>query len=215
MAAIRVLLVDDHAVVRAGYHRLLAQGPQVQVVAEAEGAESGYAEFCAHRPDVSIVDLTLPDGGGLGLIRRIHARQSSAAVLAFSMHEDALFAMRAFQAGARGYVTKKSAPEILVEAVQQVAGGKVFLSPDIAHQLARHDVGGACDPVETLSAREFEIFGLLADGRSIAEIAATLDLSAKTVANYQTQIKAKLGIDTTAGLVHLALHRGLIRTLTD
>lgn len=212
---IRVLLVDDHAVVRAGYRRLLEQSEHVQVVAEAADAEQGYAAFCRHRPDVSVIDLSLPGVGGVELIKRIRSHQPGAALLAFSMHEDALFAMRAFQAGARGYVTKNSAPHILVEAVQQVAGAKVFLSPDVSQQLARQSAAAGPDPLEALSAREFEIFRRLADGRSIADIADALRLSPKTVANYQTQIKEKLRVDGTAGLVHLALRRGLIRPLAD
>ena len=212
---IRVLLVDDHAVVRAGYRRLLEQSEQVQVVAEANDAEQGYAEFCRHRPDIGVIDLSLPGIGGIELIKRLRVCQPGAALLAFSMHEDALFAMRAFQAGAKGYITKNSAPHVLVEAVQQVAGGKVFLSPDISQQLARQSTAAAADPLEALSTREFEVFRRLADGHSIADIAETFGLSPKTVANYQTQIKEKLGVDSTAGLVHLALRRGLIRPLAN
>lgn len=215
MAAIHVLLVDDHAVVRAGYRRLLEQEAEVAVVAEAEDAEQGYAEFCRHSPEVSVIDLSLPRVGGLELIKRVHAHAPHATTLAFSIHEDALFAMRAVQAGARGYVTKNSAPDVLIEAVQQVASGRMYLSPDISRQLAHRSSAGGADPLALLSAREFEIFRQLADGRSVAEIAAACNLSPKTVANYQTEIKEKLGVTSTAALVHLALRRGLIRPLAD
>lgn len=214
MPAIHVLLVDDHAVVRAGYRRLLEQDAEVAVVAEAGDAQQGYAEFCRHRPEVSVIDLSLPRVGGLELIKRVRAHAPRATTLAFSIHEDALFAMRAFQAGARGYVTKNSAPDVLVEAVQHVASGKMYLSPDISRQLA-HRSSSSADPLTLLSAREFEIFRQLADGRSVGEIAAALNLSPKTVANYQTEIKEKLGVTSTAALVHLALRRGLIRPLAD
>jgi DNA-binding NarL/FixJ family response regulator len=205
---IRVLLIDDHAVVRAGYHRFLERSADVRVVAEAADAEQGYAQFRQYEPDVSIVDLSMPGAGGLALTRRILAHQPLARVLVFSMHEDALFAARALQAGARGYVTKNSAPETLVEAVHQIYAGRSFLSPDIAQRLALG--GGDADPLAVLSAKEFEVFRLIAEGHSVAAIAAALSLSQKTVANYQTLIKEKLGATTTAALVHVALRHGVI-----
>ncbi|HEY8553085.1 MAG TPA: response regulator transcription factor [Burkholderiales bacterium] len=214
MAVLRVLLVDDHAVVRAGYRRLLELDAGIAVAAEAADAAQGYAAFCAGRPDVSIVDLSLPGGGGLELIRRIHAHTPQAAVLAFSMHEDALFAVRALQAGARGYVTKKSAPDVLIEAVAAVSAGRTYLSPDVGAQLAQRGADAA-HPLERLSARELEIFRQLADGRTIGDIAAALHLSPKTVANYQTQIKEKLGVASSAALVHLALRLGLLQPLPN
>jgi len=215
MSVLRVLLVDDHAVVRAGYRRLLELDAGIAVAAEAADAAQGYAVFCTERPDVSIVDLSLPGGGGgLELIRRMRAHAPQAAVLAFSMHDDALFAVRALQAGARGYVTKRSAPDVLIEAVAAVAGGKTYLSPDIGAQLAGRGADAA-HPLERLSARELEIFRQLADGRTIGDIAAALHLSPKTVANYQTQIKEKLGVATSAALVHLALRHGLLQPLPN
>lgn len=212
MPPIKVLLVDDHAVVRAGYRRFLEAHADVQVVAEADSAEAGYGAFSRCRPDVSIVDLAMPGLGGLELIRRILAREPDAALLVFSMHDESLFAMRALEAGAKGYVTKGSAPEVLVEAVRQVARRKLFLSPDVMRELALRQVTREQDPVAALSAREFEIFRLLTEGQSVARIAETLSLSQKSVANYQTHIKQKLGVETTAGLVHLAIRCGIIRT---
>jgi DNA-binding NarL/FixJ family response regulator len=205
---IRVLLIDDHAVVRAGYRRFLERSADVRVVAEAADAEQGYTQFRQHEPDISIVDLSMPGAGGLALTRRILAHQPLARVLVFSMHEDALFAARALQAGARGYVTKNSAPETLVEAVHHIYAGRSFLSPDIAQRLAPG--GGDADPLAVLSAKEFEVFRLIAQGQSVAAIAAALSLSQKTVANYQTLIKEKLGATTTAALVHVALRHGVI-----
>ena len=205
---IRILLIDDHAVVRAGYHRFLECSADVSVIAEAADAEQGYAQFRRHEPDISILDLSMPGAGGLTLIRRIVAHEPLARVLVFSMHEDAVFAARALQAGARGYVTKNSAPETLVEAVHRVYAGRIFLSPDIAQRLAFG--GGDADPLAVLSAKEFEVFRLIAGGQSVAAIADALSLSQKTVANYQTLIKEKLGAATTAALVHVALRHGVI-----
>lgn len=205
---IRILLIDDHAVVRAGYHRFLERSADFSVVAEAADAEQGYTEFRRHEPDISIVDLSMPGAGGLTLIRRIVAHEPLARVLVFSMHEEAVFAARALQAGARGYVTKNSAPETLVDAVHQVYAGRSYLSPDMAQRLALG--GGDAGPLAALSAKEFEIFRLIAGGQSVAAIAASLSLSQKTVANYQTLIKEKLGATTTAALVHVALRHGVI-----
>jgi DNA-binding NarL/FixJ family response regulator len=205
---IRILLIDDHAVVRAGYHRFLERSADVSVIAEAADAEEGYAQFRRHEPDISILDISLPGAGGLTLIGRIVAHQALARVLVFSMHEDAVFAARALQAGARGYVTKSSAPETLVDAVHHVYAGRSFLSPDIAQRLALGS--GDADPLAVLSAKEFEVFRLIAEGRSLAAIAAALSLSQKTIANYQTLIKEKLGASTIAALVHVALRHGVI-----
>ena len=205
---IRILLIDDHAVVRAGYHRFLERSADVRVIAEAADAEQGYTQFRQHEPDVSIVDLSLPGAGGLTLIRRIVAHAPLVRVLVFSMHTDAVFAARSLRAGARGYVTKNSEPETLVEAVRQIYAGRNFLSPDIAQRLALGR--GGADPLSVLSAKEFEVFRLIAEGRSVAAIAAALSLSQKTVANCQTMIKEKLGAGTTAALVHVALRHGVI-----
>jgi len=203
---IRILLVDDHAVVRAGYRRFLERSDDVSVVAEAADAAQGYVLFRRHAPDVSVVDLSMPGAGGLELIRRIVAHEPLARVLVFSMHAEAVFAARALQAGARGYVTKRSAPETLVEAVRQVHADRSFLSPDITLAFG----GGDADPLAVLSAKEFEVFRLIAEGRSVADIAAALSLSQKTVANYQALIKNKFGAATTAALVHVALRHGVI-----
>ena len=208
---ISVLLVDDHEIVRAGYHRFLEKQPNIRIVAEAGEAEQGYQAFCDFQPDVCIIDLALPGAGGLELIRRIATRDADAAMLVFSMHEDALFALRALDAGARGYVTKSNSPDVLVEAVIHVARRKLYLSADITQQIAMRRVARVQDPFAALSGREFEIFRLLTSGTSIAEIASTLFLSQKSVANYQTQIKQKLGVNSIAGLVHIAIKHDVIK----
>jgi two-component system invasion response regulator UvrY len=203
-AAIRIMLVDDHAVVRAGFRRLLEQQLNCQVVAEAADAERAYKLFVEHKPDVVVLDLSMPGLSGMDTIRRIIAREPSARILVFSMHEDASVAERAIQLGARGYVTKSSAPEILASAVAEVAAGKLALSPDITQSLALLKLNGAENPLNALSAREFEIFRLLAGGYSVVAIAGLLSLSGKTVANYHSLIKQKLGIASDVELVLLA-----------
>jgi two-component system invasion response regulator UvrY len=207
---VRVLLVDDHAVVRAGYRLLLQNAPEIEVVAEADSGELGCRLFAELAPDVVVMDLTLPGIGGLEAIRRIVQRDPKAKVLVFSMHEDILFVEQALAAGARGYVTKSSAPRVLVAAVKQVAAGGQPLAGDIARRLKYARGRGGDSPLKQLSTREFEIFCLLAEGSSSAEIAKRLSLSHKTVANYGTQLKAKLGVATVAELTRLAIRHGVI-----
>src|SRR5215475_6377229 len=155
MANVRVILIDDHAVVREGYRRLLERTPEIEVVAEASTGEDAYRVFCELSPDVVVMDINLPGMSGIEAARRILAREPDARILVFSMHEDALFGSRALQAGARGYVTKASAPEVLVEAVKAVSQGRMYLSHDMAQRLALQAVPGQELPLDALSPREF------------------------------------------------------------
>lgn len=205
--AIRIMLVDDHAVVRAGFRRLLEQQPTFHVVAEAADAERAYTLFLEHEPDVIVMDVSMPGVSGLDSIRRIINRSPAARILVFTMHEDASIAERAIQLGARGYVTKSNSPEILTAAVAEVAGGGLALSPDIAKSIAVLKLSGEQNLLEQLSAREFEIFRLLAAGRPVTEIARLLNLSGKTVANYHSLIKQKLNLSSDVELVLLAQRR--------
>lgn len=207
---INVLLIDDHAVVRAGYRRLLEDTPDIRVVAEAEDGQTGYQDYTVFSPDVVVMDLSLPGMTGLEAIRRIRARDPKACILVFSMHEEAVFAERALEAGALGYITKSSAPDVLIEAVRAVVAGRIYLGPDIARRIATRKASGAGDPLALLSPREFEIFRLLAEGRTVNDIAEHLCLSYKTVANYSTQVKSKLNAASMAELVHLAIRHGVI-----
>ena len=207
---VRVLLVDDHAVVRAGYRLLLQNAPEIEVVGEADSGELACRLFAELAPDVVVMDLTLPGIGGLEAMRRIVQRDPKAKVLVFSMHEDTLFVEQALAAGARGYVTKSSAPHVLVGAVKQIAAGGQPLAGDIAQRLTFARGRGGDSPLKDLSTREFEIFCLLAEGLGSAEIAKRLSLSHKTVANYGTQLKSKLGVSTVAELTRLAIRHGVI-----
>ena len=199
---IKLMLVDDHAIVRSGFRRLLEQEPQLQIVAEADSGERAYALFVKQMPDVVVMDLSMPGMSGFETIRRIVAREPAARILVFSMHEDPMRAERAIQLGARGYVTKGSAPEVLARAVIEVAAGKLFLSADIAQAIAQSKLSGDDNPLKQLTAREFEIFRLIVAGHGASEIAGILKLSSKTVANNRTLINQKL---RTSGDVELVL----------
>ena len=207
---IRIMLVDDHAIVRAGFRRLLEQRSDFRVVAEAADAERAYALYVEHEPDVVVMDLSMPGVSGLDTIRRIIGRQADARILVFSMHEDASVAERAIQLGARGYVTKSNAPEVLAAAVAEVVAGRLALSPDMAKLIAMLRLNGEDNPLKALTAREFEIFRLLVTGRPAIEIAKLLNLSTKTVANYHTLIKQKLNISSDVELVLLAQRQDVI-----
>ncbi len=207
---IRVLVVDDHPVVRAGYQRLLDQAGDIRVVAEAGDAREGAAAWQQHEPDVTVADLSMPGGGGLELLRRVLARAPAARVLIFSMHDTQPMVRRAFDAGACGYLTKASAPESLVDAVRALAAGRLYLAPELPPAWLQRRAEGEDTLLARLSAREFEVFRLLAQGRTAGECAAELSLSAKTVANHQSVIREKLGVANAAALAHLALRLGVI-----
>lgn len=207
---IRIMLVDDHVVVRSGLRRLLEQHQGLEVVAEAESGEQAYRLFGEHQPDVAVLDLSMPGMGGLEAVRRILARYPGARLLVFSMHENVSFATQALKAGARGYVAKTGTPEELVLAVQEVAKGKTYISSGMAQKIAMQSLDGGNDPVSQLSAREFEVFRMVAEGMGAEEVAYKLKISQKTVANYLTIIKQKLGVSTPIEMLRLAMRHGVI-----
>jgi two-component system, NarL family, invasion response regulator UvrY len=206
---VTVLLVDDHAVVREGYRRLLERSPGIRVVGEAADAQSAYAAYVEHLPQVTVMDISLPGASGIDALRRIRTRDLGARVLIFSMHEDPVFASRAFEAGARGYISKASAPEALVEAVHTVARGEPYVTGRVAQDLAlrnRAQSGGAGD---SLSPREFEVLRMLVAGKSLVDIAESLGLTAKTVANHQSNLRQKLGVGSALQLLQAAARLGI------
>ncbi|PCJ32946.1 MAG: DNA-binding response regulator [Gammaproteobacteria bacterium] len=205
---ITILVVDDHPIVRAGCRQLIQQIPSVNVV-EAETGEEGYRLFQEIYPDMVLLDITLPGLGGLEILRKMRANRDTAKVLMFSMHEDPVFASRAMQAGAKGYITKNNAADHLVEAIESVLAGKTYLSPDTAQQLAMLNIGAGTSALGDLSRRELEILRLLGEGKSMTEMADVLGISYKTVANNLTQIKSKLDINKTAELMRFAISHGL------
>lgn len=214
-APIRVLLVDDHAVVREGYRRLLEATPGIRVVAEAGDGEDAYARFTEASPDIVVMDITLPGISGLEALRRILGRQPAARVLMFSMHEDPVFVLRALDGGARGYLTKASAPDMMVEAVRSIAAGGRFLPPALGQKLQDRALNEERLRLDSLSEREFEVLRLLADGYGLAEIATMLCVSGKTVANYQTSIRQKLGCDNAMQVLRIALACGLANSVPE
>lgn len=215
-ARISVLLVDDHAVVREGYRRLLERAEGIEVGGEAASATEAYQVFRMVLPDVVVMDISLPDVSGIEAMRRLLLRDAAARVLVFSIHDEPVFADRAFKAGARGYVTKASAPDVLVDAVRAVARGDTFLSPDIAHGVAMRALRGTDEhAMGSLSDREFEIARLLAQGRSVREIAELLCLNYKTIANYQSTIRQKLGANTAVQLVRIVAESGLTSSAAE
>jgi two-component system invasion response regulator UvrY len=206
--AIQILVVDDHPIVRAGVRQLIQQIPSAKVE-EAETGEEGYRLFQELQPDMVLLDITLPGIGGLEVLRRIRANREDAKVLMFSMHEDPVFASRAMQAGAKGYITKNNAADHLVEAIEKVLDGKIYLSADTAQELAMLNIGQGTSALSDLSRRELEILRLLGEGRSMNDISDVLGISYKTVANNLTQIKNKLDISKTAELMRFAISHGL------
>ena len=212
---LRVVLVDDHAVVREGYRRLLERTSDIQVVAEAANGEDAYRLICEEQPDVAVLDISLPGLGGIEVTRRVISRLPEQKILMFSMHEDTVFSSRALQAGARGYVTKSAAPEVLIEAVRLVAAGKLYISQEMAQELAVQMIPGREKPIDALSAREFEVFRLLVAGHTLQEISEIMHLSYKTVANYQSSIRQKLDVTNTAQVVRVALNHGLVANISS
>jgi two-component system invasion response regulator UvrY len=210
MGPIKVMLVDDHAVVRMGFKLLLAACDDIEVVGEADSGETAYVRYAELKPDVVVMDLSMPGMGGIEAVRRLTARDKGVRILALSAHEDTAHPKRVLKAGATGYLSKRGAPEALIEAVRAVASGRMYLDAEIAQKLAMQDVTGAQNPVEALSEREFEVFIHLARGQSVNQIAETLHLSTSTVGTHLYNVKQKLGASNQAELTLIALRNGLI-----
>ncbi|AOF81073.1 bacterial regulatory s, luxR family protein [Methyloversatilis sp. RAC08] len=210
MGPIKVMLVDDHAVVRMGFKLLLAACEDIEVVGEADSGETAYVRYAELKPDVVVMDLSMPGMGGIEAVRRLTARDKGVRILALSAHEDTAHPKRVLKAGATGYLSKRGAPEALIDAVRTVAAGRMYLDAEIAQKLAMQDVTGAQNPVEALSEREFEVFIHLARGQSVNQIAETLHLSTSTIGTHLYNVKQKLGASNQAELTLIALRNGLI-----
>ena len=208
---IKILLVDDHAIVREGYRRLLESEPSMRIVGEASDAPQACQNARLLRPDVVIMDIALPGVSGIEATRRLLKEQPQLRVLIFSMYDDAIYATRALEAGALGYLSKVSAPEVLVKAIHAISRGEPYLSSDVAANLARSAAQSARAEIDALTPRQLEILLLLVQGETIQSIGQKLGLSEKTVANQQWAIRAKLGARNTAQLARLAAKIGLSR----
>jgi len=200
----KILIVDDHAIVRDGLSRLLAVDGEHQIRMAATGRQA-LTETRAFHPDLTILDLNLPGLGGLELLRRL-VRIGAGKILVLTMHAEPLYARRSLEAGAQGYVSKNAAPDELLTAVRRVAAGGRYVEAEIAQAIA---LGAGAETLDALSPRELEIMRLLAAGSSLAEIADALGASYKTIANTCTLIKSKLGVARTADLVRLAIETGV------
>lgn len=210
---IKILLVDDHAIVREGYRSLLEKQDNMEIIAETASGEEGYLLYKEQQPNIVIMDLSLPGQGGLATISRILKYNSQAKILVFSMHQNPALALKATQAGAKAYITKSSQPEVLIKAIYNVHKGLTALSPDIAQALVFEQMSGESNLLSELSTREFEVLRMLVEEKSTNDIAKILNLSPKTVSNCHYIIKRKLGVNSDIELTHLAIRMNIINSL--
>lgn len=204
----RILIVDDHRIVASGCRALFADDPDIDIL-EAADAEAGERVFNEQRPDISVLDINLPTVSGFELARRILGHDPAARLIMFSMNDDPVFAMRAIEVGAKGYVSKTGDPQDLVEAIREVGKGGVYLPPAMARSIAFAGASFAQSPLSKLTSREMEILRLLSAGKSLSEIAWLVHSSYKTVANTSSIMRQKLGVRTSAELVRLAITNGV------
>jgi DNA-binding NarL/FixJ family response regulator len=207
-APTRILIVDDHPVVLSGCRSLFASDTSVKIE-EAADAKSGYKAYASRKPDVTVIDINLPDVSGFELMRRIRKDDPDAKIIMFSMNEDPAFVVRAVEYGAQGYVSKTDDPRILVKAVRKVAAGDNFISPQLAEAVTFSGAAIKANPASLMSARELEILRLLGRGDKIVEVADALSISYKTVANTTSLLKQKLGAKNHSDLIRIAVEMGL------
>ena len=204
------MLVDDHAVVRTGFRLLLQTCDDIETTAEADSGEAACQMYESVAPDVVVMDIAMAGIGGIEAIKRLVAKDARVRILALSAHEDTSHPRRALQAGALGYLSKRSAPEVLIDAIRTIARGQHYLDAQIAQRMAVQAIRGDSGPMEKLSPREFEVFVQLARGQSVAKISETLTLSSSTVGTHLYNIKQKLGLVNQAEMTLLAVRHGLI-----
>ena len=210
MSKINILLVDDHSVVRMGFKMLIENESDMAVICEAESGELGITAYKENKPNVVIMDITMPGIGGLDAIERIIAFDKKAKILVLSAHEDSVHPKRSLSAGALGYLTKRSAAEELIKAIRSVNSGTKYLESMVAQEMAITQISGENNPVEILSDREFEVFMDLAKGKSTNEIADTMCLSPRTVGTHLYNIKQKLNANNSAEIALIAIRSGLL-----
>lgn len=208
---IKVMLADDHAIVRKGLRQLLEETGFIQVVAEADDYPAIMKAVRANELDVLVMDITMPGKNGVDVLKIVKGEKPKLAVLMLSMHPEDQYAVRALKAGASGYLTKNSAPERLVDAIQTISAGRRYITAELAESLASHLTEDTDKPLHaTLSDREFQTIRLIASGRKLSEIAEELNLSPKTVSVYRARILEKMKMKNNAELTHYALKHGLV-----
>ena len=210
MKEISVLLTDDHEVVRSGYRRLLESTQDISVVAEAADGEQAYRTYFESHPDVVVMDLSMHGMGGLEASQRILTRDSNARILVFSVHENEVFLNRTLDQGVLGYISKRSASQVMIEAVRRVAAGEMYIGQEMMPCLVKRKTSPESKLISDLTSREFEVLRLIAESKTVNEIAGLLNLSPKTVGHHVTHVKNKLGISNVAGLTRLAIRLGII-----
>ena len=211
MKKIKVILVDDHAVVRAGYKILLKNIDVIEVVAEAANGEDAVKLSKDYNPDVIVMDISLPGMGGIEAIRQIVLLGGNTKILVFSMHEELVFVEQALQAGASGYITKSANPQLLSKAIKQVYKGEKYIDDELQKKMLYKKSTEVVPQLSNLSTREFQIFCLLAEGLNTAEVSKQLHISYKTAANYGSQIKNKLNVTTVADIARIAIRHNIIK----
>lgn len=205
----KILIVDDHPIVRAGLRRLLTAESEIEICEATSGREA-LSVFRKLQPTLVILDLNLPDIGGLEVLARLKAADPDARVLVLSMHDDEIHIMRSLRAGAAGYVTKNAPPQELLEAIERVALGGTYIEREIAEGLVFASIRASPHPLKDLSSRDLEILRQLAQGRTLSQIAEAVGIGYKTAANNCTRIKARLGAATTADVIRIAIQAGLV-----
>jgi len=210
MAKLTLLLVDDHAVVRSGFKVLLQTWDDVDVVAEANSGEEALPLYTLHRPEVVVMDIAMAGMGGIEATKRLLALDPQVRILALSAHEDSSYAKRALQAGALGYLSKRTAPEVLIDALRMVARHQRFIDPIIAQRMANQQNDRDAQDIDKLSPREFEVFVWLAKGHSVQDISQSLGLSASTVGTHLYKVKQKLQLSNQSEMTLLAMRHGLL-----
>lgn len=207
---IRVLIADDHAVVRTGFRLLLEEADDIVVVAEAESGEESVRLYTETTPDVVMLDIAMPGIGGIEAIKKILAKDKQARILVLSMHEDISHPKRVLKSGALGYLTKRQAPEVLIETIRKIYNRETLIDPELAQRIAVADASGKSSPIDLLSEREFNVFEKLALGKGVNDIAEMLSLSPSTVGTHLYNIKQKLGVSNQAEITIMAVRHGVI-----
>jgi DNA-binding NarL/FixJ family response regulator len=208
---VRIVVADDHTIVREGLKQILAAQPDFQVLAEAADGHEAMKRVRELEFDVLLLDMSMPGKSGIELIKQVKAEKPRLRILVLTMHEEHQYAVRAIRAGASGYLTKEGASSQLVTAIRKVAGGGAYISAEVAEQLALNAMpDGAAAPHERLSDREFQVFRMIAEGKSVSEIADRLNLSVKTVSTHKANMLAKMGMTTQGELIRYALENDLV-----